>query len=43
MAPEGASVWNPAFDVTPGRLVHGIITEKGIARPIRDSLKALFA
>jgi methylthioribose-1-phosphate isomerase len=44
VAPEGASVWNPAFDVTPGRLVHGIITEKGIARPeYRDSLKALFA
>ena len=44
VAPEGASVWNPAFDVTPGRLVHGFITEKGIARPAyRDSLKALFA
>jgi methylthioribose-1-phosphate isomerase len=24
---------NPAFDVTPARLVSGIITEVGIARP----------
>ena len=43
LAPEGASVWNPAFDVTPARLVAGIITEKGIARPPYDvSLKNLF-
>jgi methylthioribose-1-phosphate isomerase len=44
LAPEGASVWNPAFDVTPHRLVAGIITEKGIARaPYSESLKKLFA
>ena len=44
LAPEGASVWNPAFDVTPARLVTGIITEKGIARaPFTESLPALFA
>jgi methylthioribose-1-phosphate isomerase len=43
MAPEGASVWNPAFDVTPAALVAGIITEKGIARaPYAESLRALF-
>ena len=30
LAPEGAGVWNPAFDITPARLVAGIITEKGI-------------
>ena len=33
IAPEGAPVLNPAFDVTPGSLVTGIITEKGIFRP----------
>lgn len=33
MAPEGISVYNPAFDVTPAALVAGIITEKGILRP----------
>jgi methylthioribose-1-phosphate isomerase len=43
LTPEGASIWNPAFDVTPARLVAGIITEKGIARaPYGASLAALF-
>jgi len=43
LAPEGASVWNPAFDVTPHTLVSGIITEKGIARaPYSESLRRLF-
>jgi methylthioribose-1-phosphate isomerase len=43
VAPDGASVWNPAFDVTPHHLVAGIITERGICRaPFADSLKALF-
>jgi len=43
LAPDGASVWNPAFDVTPSELVAGIITEKGIARaPYDRSLRALF-
>ncbi|HGJ63794.1 TPA: S-methyl-5-thioribose-1-phosphate isomerase [bacterium] len=42
-APEGVKVYNPAFDVTPARLIDGIITEKGIARkPYTESLKALF-
>jgi methylthioribose-1-phosphate isomerase len=43
LAPEGADVWNPSFDVTPARLVAGIITERGIARPpFEQSLPALF-
>jgi methylthioribose-1-phosphate isomerase len=33
LAPEGARVWNPAFDVTPAALIAGIITERGICRP----------
>jgi methylthioribose-1-phosphate isomerase len=42
IAPPGVSAWNPAFDVTPNRLIHGIITEKGIARkPYRRALRAL--
>jgi methylthioribose-1-phosphate isomerase len=32
-APEGIRVYNPAFDVTPARLVTAIITEGGIVRP----------
>jgi methylthioribose-1-phosphate isomerase len=44
LAPAGASVWNPAFDVTPHRLVAGIITEKGVVRaPYVDGLARLFS
>jgi len=44
LAPEGASVWNPAFDVTPHHLIAGIITEKGIFRaPYTESLRQAFA
>jgi methylthioribose-1-phosphate isomerase len=35
------AVANPAFDVTPARLVTGIVTERGVAAPSR--LAALFA
>ncbi|KAJ8750698.1 hypothetical protein K2173_015879 [Erythroxylum novogranatense] len=30
VAASGISVWNPAFDVTPAKLISGIITEKGV-------------
>jgi methylthioribose-1-phosphate isomerase len=33
LAPDGARVRNPSFDVTPHRLIAGIITERGILRP----------
>ena len=36
-APEGVPVWNPAFDVTPASLIHGIVTEKGVWRPPYDA------
>jgi methylthioribose-1-phosphate isomerase len=43
-APEGVSVRNPAFDVTPAELVTGIITEKGIVlEPTREKLQALMS
>jgi methylthioribose-1-phosphate isomerase len=38
----GSPAANPAFDVTPARLVTGIITERGIARPSREGLLALY-
>lgn len=38
----GSPTANPAFDVTPARLVTGIITERGIARPSREGLLALY-
>jgi methylthioribose-1-phosphate isomerase len=33
VAPAGIAAHNPAFDVTPARLVSGIVTEVGVARP----------
>lgn len=36
VAPEGVRVWNPAFDVTPARLVSAIITDRGVLRPPYD-------
>jgi methylthioribose-1-phosphate isomerase len=39
---EGDDVYNPAFDVTPGRLVTGFITEYGVlAPPYADSIPDL--
>jgi methylthioribose-1-phosphate isomerase len=39
---EGDAVYNPAFDVTPGRLVTGFITEYGVlAPPYADSIPDL--
>ncbi len=43
LAPAGAHVWNPAFDVTPHHFIAGIITERGIFRaPYAESLKSAF-
>lgn len=33
VSPEGVRVFNPAFDVTPGKYITGIITETGVVRP----------
>ncbi|MBZ4200575.1 MAG: S-methyl-5-thioribose-1-phosphate isomerase [Methylotenera sp.] len=35
LVPSGSSTANPAFDVTPARLVTGIITERGVFSPAR--------
>jgi methylthioribose-1-phosphate isomerase len=42
IVPEGSAVANYAFDVTPARLVTGLITERGIVAPRRDVLAAAF-
>ncbi|MEO6835648.1 MAG: S-methyl-5-thioribose-1-phosphate isomerase, partial [Candidatus Tumulicola sp.] len=33
VAPEGAVVFNPAFDVTPAHLIAAFVTEFGVLRP----------
>ena len=42
ISPEGSPAANPAFDVTPARLITGLITERGIAQASPDGLKAMF-
>lgn len=40
VAPRGTEVFAPAFDVTPARLIAGIVTEKGVLRPpYRQSIR----
>ena len=42
IVPDGVSVFNPAFDVTPNSFVTAIITDRGIARsPYKESLGSL--
>jgi len=36
IAPDGVKVYNPAFDVTPARLIAAIITERGLIRPVDE-------
>jgi methylthioribose-1-phosphate isomerase len=43
IAPEGTPARNPAFDVTPARLVSGIITDKGVFAANREALTALIS
>ena len=42
LTPDGSKVANPGFDVTPARLVTGLITERGIAPATAEGLAALF-
>ncbi|KKC32237.1 S-methyl-5-thioribose-1-phosphate isomerase [Devosia psychrophila] len=42
ISPEGTNAANPAFDVTPARLITGLITERGVAKASPEGLKALF-
>ncbi|WP_306046453.1 S-methyl-5-thioribose-1-phosphate isomerase [Nioella sp. MMSF_3534] len=42
VTPEGTPAGNPAFDVTPARLVTGLITERGICEASEAGLAGLF-
>jgi methylthioribose-1-phosphate isomerase len=35
-APRGIQVYNPAFDVTPAVLIHGIVCEHGMIQPVNS-------
>ena len=44
LAPAGVGARNPAFDVTPARLVSGFVTDRGrLEPPFEASIKAMFA
>ena len=42
LLPKGSPAANPAFDVTPARLVSGLITERGICKANEESILGLF-
>jgi methylthioribose-1-phosphate isomerase len=42
LIPEGSPAANPAFDVTPARLVTALVTERGVSAASEAGLRALF-
>lgn len=42
LTPDGSPAANYAFDVTPARLVSGLITERGVCEASREGLASLF-
>ena len=42
ITPDGSPAANYAFDVTPRRLVTGLITERGVARATPEGLRGLY-
>ncbi len=42
LVPDGTPALNPAFDVTPARLVSALITERGVVPATREGLSGLF-
>jgi methylthioribose-1-phosphate isomerase len=42
LTPNGSPAANPGFDVTPARLVTGLITERGVIKPEREALATAF-
>jgi len=42
LTPSGSRGFNPAFDVTPARLVTALITERGVAAASEEGLRGLY-
>jgi methylthioribose-1-phosphate isomerase len=42
LTPDGCAGFNPAFDVTPARLVTALITDRGVAKASEVGLKELY-
>lgn len=42
IAPNGITIFNPAFDITPASLITAIVTDRGVVKPpFRDSIRRL--
>jgi methylthioribose-1-phosphate isomerase len=42
VVPENSASVNPGFDITPARLVSGLITEKGITPATEEAISTMF-
>jgi methylthioribose-1-phosphate isomerase len=43
-APAGAAAYNPAFDVTPAKLITAIVTNRGVVRPVdTDAVRSIIS
>ncbi|NWG87058.1 MAG: S-methyl-5-thioribose-1-phosphate isomerase, partial [Hydrogenophilaceae bacterium] len=42
LVPDGSPALNPAFDVTPARLVTGLVTERGVCAASAEGLRGLY-
>ena len=42
LTPDGSAGFNPAFDVTPARLVTALITDRGVAEASERGLQGLY-
>jgi methylthioribose-1-phosphate isomerase len=43
LTPNGSAGFNPAFDVTPARLVTALITERGVCAASEAGLQGLYS
>lgn len=42
VVPDGSPALNYGFDVTPARLITGLITERGICKAEREEIESMF-
>ena len=43
ICPENSAISNFGFDVTPAKYITGLITERGICRPLEKDIKEMFS
>jgi methylthioribose-1-phosphate isomerase len=43
ICPENSTAANFGFDVTPAKYITGLITERGICRPLEKDIKEMYS